>query len=563
MTPSIYINLEDDVTKIVARIKREKSSEMVLVCPKRCFLFNDTINLRLLKKQVDLLGKKVFILTMDERGQAYAKEAGFELKYLPTAKNLGRFTDIGARPEAVRAVAVESKKTRSSEKQATKEVLLRPKKNVSVSASGEKKNHQVQKSPGTEPEILTEYKSQESLFPKELETAYKSKQAKKRFYRGVSFFALASLGLLLAVVFFVLPQAEIVVYRKQQALARNLVVSATTQKAETDVASMVVPATKVSQLVQAEIRFQSQGKKEVGNKAYGSVVIYNFTNSPINLRAKTTVFKLNNKNYILKSDILQLKPTRYKNAKTREVDESSLAAPFEIEAENGGESYNVPAGTRLEVINQVFGSSPQLLYAKASSAVTGGTSRYLSYITEEDTNNAKQELKKQVLQNLNSELAAKGLRTEQKALQFSSEQFVFDHPTGTETPNFTGKMSAQADALAYSASDLETVSLERVRQSLASQGDIEVRLNSAIQAEVKSADLNTGLMVLDAHFDGIAVAMPKTLDNLPAVLKGKKQANAAEYIKSNAQVEKVEITLVPGWQTYLPFIEKSINVTIK
>jgi ABC-type transport system involved in Fe-S cluster assembly fused permease/ATPase subunit len=55
--PSIYINLEDDVSKIITRLKAQSARQVVLVCPKRCFLFNDSINLRLLKKQVDLLGK--------------------------------------------------------------------------------------------------------------------------------------------------------------------------------------------------------------------------------------------------------------------------------------------------------------------------------------------------------------------------------------------------------------------------------------------------------------------------------------------------------------------------
>src|ERR1035438_9385080 len=81
--PSVYINLEDDVSKVLDRLRRHSSAQVVLVCPKRCLLFSDSINLRLLKKQADLIGKEVFILTMDERGQTYAKEAGFALKFLP------------------------------------------------------------------------------------------------------------------------------------------------------------------------------------------------------------------------------------------------------------------------------------------------------------------------------------------------------------------------------------------------------------------------------------------------------------------------------------------------
>src|SRR5690242_4291351 len=90
MTPSIYINLEDDVSAITARLKKERSAQAVLVCPKRCFLFSDPINLKLLKKQTDLLGKEVFVLTMDEKGRAYAQAAGFGLRTLPgTARSHG------------------------------------------------------------------------------------------------------------------------------------------------------------------------------------------------------------------------------------------------------------------------------------------------------------------------------------------------------------------------------------------------------------------------------------------------------------------------------------------
>src|SRR5271155_2915067 len=101
--PSIYINLEDDVSKIVTRLKRQSSRQVVLVCPKKCFLFSDSINLRLLKKQGDLLGKEIFILTMDEKGQLYAQEAGFQLKFLPRSRNSVGFSDIkisGDKPQA-------------------------------------------------------------------------------------------------------------------------------------------------------------------------------------------------------------------------------------------------------------------------------------------------------------------------------------------------------------------------------------------------------------------------------------------------------------------------------
>ncbi len=91
MNKTLYFNLEDDIKKIAEKIRHEKVADLVLVFPKKSYLFSDGVNLKLLKKQTDLLSKEVYILTMDERGQTYAKEAGFGLKFLPkTEEDLKR-----------------------------------------------------------------------------------------------------------------------------------------------------------------------------------------------------------------------------------------------------------------------------------------------------------------------------------------------------------------------------------------------------------------------------------------------------------------------------------------
>lgn len=104
MTPSVYINLEDGVAAIAARIKRQRSEQVVLVCPKHCLLFSDPINLKLLRTEIDLAGKEVFILTMDEKGQKYAREAGFGLRQVPGAAKVATMSDIKSPEKSVSSV---------------------------------------------------------------------------------------------------------------------------------------------------------------------------------------------------------------------------------------------------------------------------------------------------------------------------------------------------------------------------------------------------------------------------------------------------------------------------
>ena len=57
MVKTLYFNLEDDIKTILARVKGEHSPDLVLVFPRRSYLFADAVNLKLLKKQLDVLRK--------------------------------------------------------------------------------------------------------------------------------------------------------------------------------------------------------------------------------------------------------------------------------------------------------------------------------------------------------------------------------------------------------------------------------------------------------------------------------------------------------------------------
>src|ERR1051326_1242678 len=355
--PSIYINLEDDVSKVVERIKRQHASELVLVCPKKCQLFADSINLRLLKKQTDLLGKEVFILTMDEKGQLYAREAGFGLKFLPKGHARPGISDI--KPSKPHGAPVHHQPkanpittTLGSLKHAADLILKPSPQEAPVKAHNTSKPAMVTKKAGVHKPILPKVAVTESYFPPDLETVYEKKKQKNYLQKVITGLVALSLVVILLVVFVVLPKATVAVYPKTEPLTRDMEVSAGTKVTAPDPDRLLLPATKISETLEVSNKFQSQGKKEVGNKAAGTVQIYNFTKQPLNLKAGTTVLTVGNKNYLLVSDITGLKVTGYSDPKTKEVDPNTLAAPVQVVAEQGGESYNLPAGVRMEITNQ-------------------------------------------------------------------------------------------------------------------------------------------------------------------------------------------------------------------
>ncbi|MDE2311508.1 MAG: hypothetical protein KGJ93_00255 [Patescibacteria group bacterium] len=577
MVPSIYINLEDSVEAIAARIKRERSSQVIVVCPKRCFLFSDPINLKLLKTQADALGKEVFILTMDEKGRQYAQAAGLGLRDLPRPQRAANISDIrlhhptetqrpvtqnAAPPQDVLAAATSTLdnltqilQKKQTDKQQSKAAAAEPPRINSAPQVFAKPEG------AEEAAEMSHVAVKDSIFPKEFEDRIKHQKKIKSGRRLVWFLVAGGLALCLILVFLILPKAVLEVYRKTEPITRDMDVSLSSVINQYDADRLVMPAVKVQQALEISDKFESQGKQQVGNKATGSVIIYNFTKVPINLKSATTVLTLNGKNYNLAADAMQIRPTLYKNAKTKEVDPASLSAPVDVVAVEGGESYNVPAGTRLEITNQVFGSKPQLLYAKTSDAIDGGISRFLSVVTAQDIASAEESLKADLISQLRQDLAAKKLVLPDNGYQIQIVSYTPDKPAGSQSPSFQADLKASVQGLAFSGEDLQRLMTARLQQNISAGHELGPNQNQPSSYSYKTVDLNAGTAVLSAHFDGQIVA-DVDVSGLAGRLAGKGEGEINNVLSENPGIDHIDVNFVPAWQSWFPFLSSKIKIVV-
>jgi hypothetical protein len=555
--PSVYINLEDDVTKIVERLKHNSASQIVLVCPKRSYIFSDSINLRLLKKQTDLLKKEIFILTMDEKGQLYAREAGFALKFLPKSSGAQNLSDIKIK---TKAPAFVNKPEVDTKPEVASQALIKTKaplesNNSSVGVKSAVVQSQV-KEIAEVPEVLVT----DTIFPAEdsLQEIVKERAGiGKIIIGGVIVTTLILLGL----IFIILPKASVVIYPKSEPVTRDMVVNISPNIKEVDVSKLVMPAVTVNENVSVSSKFQSQGKQQIGNKSEGKIRIFNFTKLPINLKAETTTLTLAGKTYKLESDIVGLKPTTYKNARTKEVNEASLNEPVYIIAALGGEEYNLPAGTRIEISNQVFGSNPQLLYAITETEIVGGTTRYLSTISQQDIDSSKETLKEEAVKQINTKLSESGLTLIENAYNLTVTKFTTDNPVGTQSLNFQSSMEVQISGLAFKVDDLESLINNRIKQTISGNKVLQQSQQDKNVYAIKNLDLVNQTAVLQVHYEGQAV-YEINLANIAPQLVNKSLQDVNEILRSKAEIDKVEITLAPSWQKKFPLFASKINVSI-
>lgn len=76
MHQTFYIDIDEEITSIVDRLKKAKVSEIILVVPKRALLIQSIVNLKLLKKEAESLGIQIMIITQDKLGKLLIEKAG-------------------------------------------------------------------------------------------------------------------------------------------------------------------------------------------------------------------------------------------------------------------------------------------------------------------------------------------------------------------------------------------------------------------------------------------------------------------------------------------------------
>ena len=78
MHKTIYIDLDEEITNVMDKIRREVEDEIFLVIPKGAMILQGVINLKLLKKEAEKIGKKIVIATNDMHARKVIDQIGIK-----------------------------------------------------------------------------------------------------------------------------------------------------------------------------------------------------------------------------------------------------------------------------------------------------------------------------------------------------------------------------------------------------------------------------------------------------------------------------------------------------
>ncbi|MGE5297931.1 MAG: hypothetical protein ACM3KM_02110 [Acidobacteriaceae bacterium] len=539
----------EDLATAIKRIKNLRDREAVFDVEDGSPIIANSSNLKLLRKTAEVLGKKILLKTDNELAKVLALKAGMGLygnQEVSLAKALNpkgkaSFSDINtdSKPKPVVApkpAATAKPKAASRAEIAKFEEPIIPE--VPISKMGKDKDYEGLTLP--ERSGLRSWASS-----------------------WVVWSFVAAVVLLIGVVglfTLILPKADITVYARSEPITRDVDVTIDQTAKDLDAAKQTVPGAMVTKEVSDTQAFQTTGTRLVGEKASGTVVLYNFTKNTLTLKASTTTLLYNGKKYFFTKDVTGLRPTGTIGSGTEaETDRTTLIAPIPIVAENPGETYNLTANMRFEVKNAALGDNKNV-YGMNEVPIAGGRADTIKVMSQADYDRAVASMTSGM-----DDLAAKELGADQKILSVASGNEIYktaDKKVGDEANEFNMTMIGKVKGLSYRESDLKKLMMEQIKSTLSSDKYLPEDGEQKVSAAVKNLDLNAGRATLTVHFETI-VGYKVENSNLAEVLAGKDAYQIKEILLQKPEIDRVDVSFFPAFVKKAPRFNHKIFVSTK
>jgi hypothetical protein len=553
---TIYVDIDDEITGIIDKLKASQGKVVALVLPKRASVFQSIVNMKLLKRAADSSKKNLVLITGEAGLLPLAGAAGVHVAKtlsskpeIPSAPQLGDDTEEAVDEEDELANGdktvgqLAGSATPPPPADGGVETLVLDDDDLPPEAAGAK--------PGAK------------SFDPPAKGKGKGKKNKKlripNFDRFRLLLVIGGLLLLLLIGGFIfatvaLPKATISIKTDATNVAANLTLNLSTTATALDEQNSILPAKLASQQKTYTEQAPTTGQKNNGNKASGSISMSARECAP-NIGTPATVpagtgVSSNGQTYITQQDTTFNGPSGGHGSCV----DYPATSPTTIIAQNAGASYN--GATSFSVAGRSD------ISASVASAISGGTDNIVHTVNQNDVNTAKAKIGpdngvKQAVQN---QLKGEGLYA-------IDATYTAGTPVVTSNPN--------VGQVADSVTVTETVTYTEFGVK---QNDLNKLIDNNINTQIdpsKQSILDTGLSKGVYNVNSItAAAAQLTLSTKatagPALnVNDIKQHAAGQHagaiksqLSSNPDVTGVTVKISPFWVNSAPKKTSRITVNI-
>lgn len=523
----VYIDIEDDITSVIEKVKGASATIVALVPPKRIGVLQSVVNLKLLQRAATTAKKRVVLITNDQALIGLAASLA-----MPVAKNLQ------SRPE-VPAVAQtpQTDDVINGDELPVGELAKTSDEPLDLS------DIPVTNEPGAAPAAAVPFAAKAAArAPKKGVKIPNFDTFRKKMFIFGGLGALLLVFLIWAIFFAgkatvaITAKTNVVNINKQLQLREGAKLDA-----EQAVAPVLIKTTKKT----ATVDFAPTGKREVGEKATGTV---QFSTDSIAVAKSNPTIPAGT---VLSSS----------SGKSFTTDQTVTLSLTESEG-----STSVTATARGASFNGASGSvtgAPDGVSASFASPTGGGTDKTATVVSQSDFDNAEQKLEATDSNDIKKEMK----KEFDKDLVVIEESFTVEPGNSTSTPAVgqeatSAKMSAETTYTLIAVSRANLRNILDADTKLQTKNEINQKIYESGDESVKFTEFNKVDKGYTVRAQASAQVGPNINEKeLATQLIGKRAGEIQQQIEAIQGVEDVAVKFSPFWKTKAP--SKADKISIK
>jgi len=534
----MYVDLDDEITGLIDKVRQSESKIVALVLPKRAAVLQSPVNMKLLKRSADTAKKRVVLITSETGIISLAGAAGLYVAHTLQSKPF------------VPAVEEELSEPISVIDSDSNEPKLDKTKPIGALAGLKIKDDETIEVDQDVPEATGS--SAAAVKPDKKLKVPNFERFRLAIILGGGALVLLLIGFFVANA--VLPKARIVIKTDTSSITTDFDMTAATDISELDEEGLRIP------LVQKEIKktdsekVAATGQRDDGTKASGEVSLKNCSQADGRVTVPAgTGLSTNNLTFITQEAVTL--PASSFSGGSRTC--TTAVESVDVVAQKAGDQYNISSGRTWSVagFSGINGTD--------NTAMTGGTSKIVKVVSQQDIDGAKQKLTERSSTNAKEELQKE---LDSEGLISVPDTDAMKAPVITSTPRVNEEASEVTVSLEtiYAVQAVKKDDLSKLIESQAkNQIDTDkqdIQDNGIDQAglRIKEKRPNGSLIV---SVQSVVVAGPQfDIEAVRNEVAGKKRGETEEIIQSRPGIRDVTIDYSPFWVYSTP--KKTDKITI-
>lgn len=529
----VYIDVEDDITAIIGKVKAAKEKIVALVPPQRIGVLQSAVNLRLLDRAAKQHDKQIVVITGNQALTSLAAAAK-----IPVAKNLQSKPELGE----IAAIDVNN----------GEEVIDGAELAVgdhAASVGVENSSVDLDKAVGAVAAAEAEKNTSGSRKAKGKKKVPDFSSFRKKFFLiGAALVAVIAF-LVWAIVF--APHATIVINAKttDAGISQQVTVATT---AQTSAETTQIQAAVKSSTQNINTSFTATGSKNVGDKATGTIKFSTTSPSGASIPAGTT-FTVSGLTFGL--DTAVTVPGATLSFSCGGICPGTASGS--ISAPEGGAKYNGAQGSAS--------GAPAGVSASVPTATSGGTDKTATVVQQSDVDTALDSAKK----SLDVNAAKQALQG-----QFGKDYIVLSDSINADTSQLQSSIKVGSDVQGATPAITGTVTytLYAVKKD-----ELKTYLDAVIAQQFDNPDRqrvydsgasNAQFSNVQPTKDGVTATLvakgkigPKIdTDAVKQAARGKKLGDVQNQLKQISGIDSVTVNFSPFWVNTVPNDTKKISV---